>query len=195
MGGRPTIGDYGLVAPLYAHLARDPWPAQLMKQTAYRVWRWTERMNAADQDAGEYGDPSAELFADDQVPDTLKALLRFIAEDYLPEVEAYVGFTNAWLAERPDLAPGTSGLPRTQDRAIGQAGFTWRGLPMTVAVMPYRVFLLQKAQAAADAAPPAARPAIEAMLAETGLSALLTLRTPRRVERKGHLEVWSAPVA
>lgn len=24
LGGRPTIGDYALVAPLYAHLARDP---------------------------------------------------------------------------------------------------------------------------------------------------------------------------
>lgn len=191
LGGAPTIGDYGLIAPLYAHLARDPYPAELMKRTAFRVWRWTERMNAADQDAGEYGAPPAELFADDAVPDTLKALMRFVAEDYLPEVEAFVGFTNAWLAEHPDIASGTNGLPRTQDRAIGRVTFDWRGQPVTVGVMPYRLYLLQKIQDTADAAAPEDRRAMEAMLDETGLSALLSLRASRRIERRGHLEVWA----
>lgn len=191
LGGRPTIGDYGLVAPLYAHLARDPYPAQLMKQTAFRVWRWTERMNAVDQDAGEYGAPPAELFPGDAVPDSLKALLRFIAEDYLPEVEAFVGFTNGWLEARPDIAPGTNGLPRPQDRVIGQAAFTWRGVPVTVNVMPYRLYLLQKVQDVADAAEPAARRAMDALLDETGLAPLLALRASRRVERRDHLEVWA----
>jgi len=195
LGGRPTLGDYGLVAPLYAHLARDPFPAQLMKQTAYRVWRWTERMNAADQDAGEYGAPPPELFGDDSVPDTLKDLMRFVAEDYLPEVEAYVTFANAWLAERPDLAAGTSGLPRTQDRVIGQVGFAWRGVEIKVGVMPYRLYLLQKIQEVADQAAPDERAAMTALLEETGLSALLTLRTTRPVLRLGQLEVWGAPIA
>ncbi len=190
LGGRPTIGDYGLVAPLYAHLGRDPYPAQLMKQTAYRVWRWVERMNAADQDAGEYGAPPAELFEGDAVPETLKRLLRFIAEDYLPEVEAFVGFTNAWLAEHPGIEAGTNGLPRLQDRGIGQVEFLWRSHPMRVSVMPYRLYLLQKVQAEIDQAQPAARAAMEALLAETGLSALITLRGARRVERRGQLEVW-----
>ena len=193
LGGAPTIGDYGLVAPLYAHLARDPYPAQLMKRTAYRVWRWTERMNAADQDAGEYGAPAADLFAGDAVPETLKALLRFIAEDYLPEVEALVGFTNAWLAERPELPAGTSGLPRSQDRVIGQAAFVWRGCPIRVGVMPYRIYLLQKIQDVVDAADPSERTAMETLLAETGLMRLLSLRASRRIERKDQLEVWGPP--
>jgi glutathione S-transferase len=192
LGGRPTLGDYGLAAPLYAHLARDPYPAQLMKTTAYRVWRWTERMNAADQDAGEYGAPPEALFADDVVPETLLALLRFIARDYLPEVAAFVGFTNAWLAEHPDIAAGTNGLARPQDRVIGQTTFEWRGQPMTVAVMPYRIFLLQKIQDLVDGGDAEARVAMQALLAETGLSSLLTLHASRRVERRDHLEVWGA---
>ena len=190
LGGRPTLGDYGLIAPLYAHLARDPYPAQLMKASAFRVWRWVERMNAADQDAGEYGAPPTELFANDGVPESLRALLRFIAADYLPEVEAYVAFTNIWLADHPDIAPGTSGTPRPGDRVIGQTTFEYRGQPATVAVMPYRVYLLQKIQDVADAAAAADRAAMDALLADTGLSALLTLRTTRRVERRDHLEVW-----
>lgn len=192
LGGRPTIGDYGLVAPLYAHLARDPYPAQIMKRTAYRVWRWVERMNAVDHDAGEYGAPSEALFEADAVPETLKRLLAFVAEDYLPEVEAFVGFTNSWLAEHPEVQAGTNGLPRNQDRALGQVEFLWRGVPVSVAVMPYRVYLLQKIQDVFDAASPVDRAAMEALLAQTGLSGLVSRRTSRRVERRNSLEVWGA---
>jgi len=192
LGGAPTLGDYGLIAPLYAHLARDPYPAQLMKDTAFRVWRWTERMNCADQNAGEYGSPPAVLFADDTVPDSLKRLLAFVAEDYLPEVEAYVRFANDWLAARPELKAGTNGLAQPGDRAIGHVEFDWRGHRLRVAVLPYRLYLLQKIQDVADTAAPEARKAMDALLAETGLSRLLTLRTARRVQRHNNLEVWSA---
>jgi hypothetical protein len=191
LGVRPTIGDYGLVAPLYAHLARDPYPARLMQQTAHRVWRWTERMNRADHDAGEYGDVPESLFADDQVPDTLTALLRFVAEDYLPEIRAFVQYTNEWLAARPEIVPGTSGLDRIQERSIGMTTFAWRGHQLRVGVMPYRLYLLQKVQDVADTASPAARAAMSRLLADTGLADLLTLRTTRRVLRVNHLEVWS----
>jgi hypothetical protein len=66
---------------------------------------------------------------------------------------------------------------------------------MTAAVMPYRLFLLQKVQAVADGAAPTMRQSMQALLADAGLSALLTLRTTRRVERREHLEVWSAPIS
>ena len=37
LGGRPTIADHAFMGPLYAHLARDPYPSALMKQHAQRV--------------------------------------------------------------------------------------------------------------------------------------------------------------
>jgi glutathione S-transferase len=192
LGGRPTLGDYGLIAPLYAHLGRDPHPAMLMKNRALRVWRWTERMNRADHDAGEYLDFDPGLFADDGIPETLVDLLRFVAEDYLPEVRAYVAFANAWLAERPDLEAGTNGLRHPGERVMGRAAFQWRGVPVEVAVMPYRIYLLQKIQDAVAGMNAQGRAAAEALLDQTGLSELLTLTTTRRVERKGHVEVWGA---
>lgn len=190
LGGRPTIGDYGLIAPLYAHLGRDPYPARIMQTHAHRVWRWTERMNRPDQDAGEYGAPEETLFADDQVPETLKALLRFIAEDYLPEVRAYVRFTNEWLAARPELEPGTSGHDRVQERRIGEVEFEWRGHTLKVGVMPYRIYLLQKIQDVFDSAEADSRRGMTALLAETRLTELITLRASRRLLRENHLEVW-----
>jgi glutathione S-transferase len=190
LGGRPTIGDYGLIAPLYAHLGRDPYPARIMQQRAHRVWRWTERMNRPDQDAGEYGTPAENLFADDHVPETLRALLRFVADDYLPEVRAFVAFTNEWLAARPDLEPATSGLDRVQERRIGEVEFGWRGHAIKVGVMPYRIYLLQKIQDVVAKASPEKQSAMKMLLEDTGLAELLTLCTSRRVVRRNHLEVW-----
>ena len=191
LGGRPTIGDYGLIAPLYAHLGRDPFPAQLMKSGAHRVWRWVERMNAPDLDSGEYAGADPGLFKNDGVPESLKQLLRYIAKDYLPEIEAFVGFTNKWLTAHPQIEAGTNGLPRRQDRVIGQVEFIWRGYPIRVAVMPYRLFLLQKIHAVLDQAPRPDREKMNALLNETGLSKLGELRASRRIIRDGNLEVWS----
>lgn len=193
LGGRPSLGDYGLIAPLYAHLGRDPYPAAMMKSRAHRVWRWVERMNAPDLDSGDYGSPEPALLPDDTVPETLLALMRFIAEDYLPEIRAMVAFSNDWLAARPDLVTGTNGLARPSERMIGRAAFQWRGVPVEVAVMPYRLWLLQKIQDCVDALGPSEREPVAALLMSVGLQDLLALRTLRRVERVDHLEVWGPP--
>jgi len=190
LGGRPTIGDYGLIAPLYAHLARDPYPAQQMRQTAPEVSRWVERMNAPEQIVSGYGDDSQALFPSDSVPETLKALLRYIAAEYLPEIEAHVDFANQWLVAQPDLRTGTNGLKDPGRRFIGMAEFDWRGIRLKTAVMPYRFYLLQRVQDCIEAATNDEQRAIESLFAETGLSAILALKTSRRVERENHLEVW-----
>jgi len=190
LGGRPTRGDFGLIGPLYAHLGRDPAPARRMKASAWRVWRWVERMNVRDDDAGEYGDFAPVLLADDSIPDTLTALLAFVAEDYLGEVAAMVGFTNRWLAEHPEATQGSIINGRASKRIIGMTSFDWHGTPLTAGVMPYRLWLLQRVQDAADALAGDARARLDALFAATGLAPLLALRTDRRVERGDNCEIW-----
>jgi glutathione S-transferase len=194
LGGAPTLGDYGLFAPLHAHLARDPRPATLMKQTAWRVWRWVERMYAPNQDAGEYGDVAEAVLADDAVPETLKALLAFVAEDYLPEVEAFMAFYND-AAAGPDIVAGEVIGGRASQRVIGFTGFEWRGLTLSVAVFPYRVWLLQKVQDAFDGLAAEDRTRVRTLLAEVGLARILDLRPVRRVDRVDNREVWGAVAA
>ncbi len=194
LGGRPTIGDYGLMAPLYAHLARDPYPAQKMRQTAPAVSRWVERMNSAEQIVSGYADDSEALFSDDSVPDSLKRLLCYISVEYLPELQAHVDFTNDWLADQIDLKTGTNGLKNPGKRFIGLAEFDWRGIKMKSIVMPYRFYLLQRVQDCFAAANKTEQQAIEQLLSECGLSAILALKAKRRVERVNHLEVWGPEV-
>ena len=99
LGWRPCIGDFGLLAPMYAHLGRDPHPARLMQQRAIRVYRWVERMNRADQDAPEYFNAGSHFLADDEVPETLLAVLRVLAEDFVPETIAAAARINDWLTD------------------------------------------------------------------------------------------------
>ena len=100
LGNDPSLGDYGLIAPLHAHLSRDPHPSLLMKRHALHVWRWVERMTTRDDDAAEFlAQPAPAVPA--LASPTLAALLAFIAGDYLPEVEAMAAWLNTWLAEQP----------------------------------------------------------------------------------------------
>jgi glutathione S-transferase len=190
LGGRPTYGDYGLVASLYAHLGRDPVPAMLTRTTAPQVSRWVERMHAPEIVEVEYQDTGTDLMESSEIPVTLKALMTYISEEYLPELTAHVDFANKWLASKKDLKIGTNGLDNPTTRMIGKASFEWRGITLSTAVMPYRFYLLQRIQAVFEHASDADKTAIKALFEETGLAAVLTLKTDRSVKRVNHLEVW-----
>ncbi len=190
LGGVPSIGDYGLIAPLYAHLGRDPNPSSLMKKIAPRVWRWVERMNAYDQSASDYQDYEKGFYTPETMPQTLHTLMAFVAEDYLPEIRAHVGFANKWLSAHPGIKGGTLGLKEPGERIIGKAKFNWRGIELETAVMPYRFYMLQRLTGAVKGMDAAAQAAVRTMFAEAGLEAMLDLKTDRRVERKNNLEFW-----
>ena len=190
LGGTPTYGDYGLIAPLFAHFGRDPAPSSLMKKIAPRVWRWVERMNAADDDGGEYLGKAVDWLNPTTHGETLETLLQFVADDYLPEIIAHVDFANQWLAQRPDLPAGTNGAPKPGERAMGMTSIQWRGHTTDIVVMPYRLFMLQRVQDAAQRLDSAQSSQLRDLLQRTGLTALIDLRCRRRVLRQGHLEVW-----
>ena len=199
LGDHPTIGDYGLIAAMWAHLYRDPAPAMLIKQRAPRVGRWVERMTTPELYLHEYPDVDGSLIDDTELPGTLLALMGYVAEEYLPEIAAHVDAANLWLSENPDIEPGTNGLENPAARGLmggrglvgsGAATFEWRGQQLTTGVMPYRFWLMQRLQDDLDAADAAAQAQARTAFAATGLEPLLDLRTLRRVERQGHLEVW-----
>ena len=199
LGGRPTLGDYGLIAAMWAHLFRDPAPTMLIKQRAPRVGRWVERMSSVEPYRHEYGTDNDGLIAADDLPATLLAMMRYVSEEYLGEISAHVATANEWLAEHPEIEEGTNGLDDPAIRGLtggrglvggGAATFPWRGIELTTSVMPYRFWLMQRLHDDLAAASPDDAARVRSVFADTGLEALLDLRTLRRVERAGHLEVW-----
>jgi glutathione S-transferase len=93
-GSRPSIGDYGLIGPLYAHLGRDPVPRALMQERAANVYAWVERMNSPQPLSGEF-------LANDVIPDTLLPILKTMCTDQLPDVLDVIEKNSAWLLANP----------------------------------------------------------------------------------------------
>ena len=189
LGDKPSIGDYGLFNPLYAHLARDPKPAFLMKTSAPLVWNWVERMNRPETtEEHTLVEAKTGLYSGDEIPDTLKALMAYVGEEYASEFSAHVDFTDNWLEEQgenPEKVKAPLG------RGIGFAEFKWRGVDMSSVVMPYRFYLAQRLWDHFDVSSEETQKAIRNLFAKTGLEAFLDKRPSRRVLRKDYHEVWA----
>ena len=189
LGHAPTIADYGLFNPLYAHLARDPKPAHLMKTSAPLVWNWIERMNRSELlEEHTVETPPEGLFSREDLPDTLTALMRFVGEEYAEEFSTHVDFANNWLTDQ--AASGTE-MAAKPERSIGFAAFNWRGHDVKTAVMPYRFYLAQRLWDHFDGCSEIEQNSIRKLFAVTGVEAFLDKRPARRVLRNNYHEVWA----
>ena len=188
LGWRPSVGDFGLIAPMYAHLGRDPHPAKLMQQRAVSVHRWVERMNRADQDVPEFFNAGTEFIDDDEVPESLMAVLRVLAEDFVPETLAAAESINGWLAEnKPETgAPAVGRLAQ----ARGTATFALRGQTIEALAQPHRFYLFQRVQDDYASLSETEKAAVDAVLSKSGMTAILDAALNRRIERADNLEVW-----
>ena len=188
LGWRPCIGDFGLLAPMYAHLGRDPYPARLMQQRAPAVYRWVERMNREDQDVPEYFNAGNDFLANDEVPETLIPVLKVLAEDFIPETLAAADLINNWLAEhQPE--PGAVAVGRLAE-ALGTADFIVRGQTITALAQPHRFYLLQRVQDAFTQSPAEKQTEIGSLLERCGMERLLAASLNRHIARSENLEVW-----
>ena len=181
-GHKPTIGDYGMMAPLYAHLARDPVPASLMKNRAPSLYRWTERMNVPHADYSDmpYYTPSNDL------PETLAPLFQYIADYFLPELRMNIEVIDK-------LTPGESGSPATinpQMAVLGFGKFQHGETEISCAVRPVRFYMLQRVTDFFAQMSKVDQKKAQNYLDKTGLTPLLTLTAKHRVERQNHTEVW-----
>jgi glutathione S-transferase len=188
LGWRPSIGDFGLIAPMYAHLGRDPHPAKLMQQQAVSVHRWVERMNRYDQDVPEFFKAGNDFVEDDDVPESLMAVLRVLAEDFVPETVAAADAINAWLAENKPEA-GVPAVGRLA-QAPGTAIFDLRGETIEALAQPHRFYLLQRVQDDYQGLSEPDKVKIDHLLQAAGMKAILEAKLNRYIARVDNLEVW-----
>ena len=184
LGGRPCIGDFGMMAPLYGHLGRDPMPRSLMQRTAVRTFRWVERMNRPEPDFGEFADQSDAYLPDDEVPDTLIAVLKHLAIDYVPETRAACECINAWLARKAPAEGSTAA------RGVGMAEFDLDGTPISALAQPFRFHVLRRVQDEFEALSESDARDVRAMLDACDMAEVLDLKLTRGIGRRNNLEVW-----
>jgi glutathione S-transferase len=192
MGGRPSIADVGFMAPLYAHLARDPVPATLMKTVAPNVCRWTERMNAAAIVDGEFHDRPASYPPGDAIPATLLPVLDLMFRDWGAELLANAAHYNAWVDGHRDLPAGhlvSANGARKVHPTLGALEYPWRGCTVHRASAPHGLWHFDKAASHARALEGEALARFTALVKQTGGEQVMSIRLARPLRRENHVLV------
>lgn len=192
LGGRPSLADFGMMAPLYAHLARDPVPALLMRTVAPNVARWTERMNTAAIPDSDYAETSGAFPADDAIPESLIGVLRVAFAQWGPGLAADAAQFDRWLAGLEDASAGTlvsHDGERQVHPHVGRISYAWRGVTMERGSQPHSLWHLAQAQALAKKLSPAAADALAALLERVGGTDVMAISTARAITRSDNVLV------
>ncbi|MEP5937856.1 MAG: glutathione S-transferase family protein [Erythrobacter sp.] len=173
-GTRPSIGDYGLIGPLYAHLYRDPASGEIMKRLAPNVAQWVERMVEVHQPQ------SGEFLPDDAIPETLLPILRRMMDEQLPNLLRIAELTTEW---------GTASAERELPRAVGMAEYTLGDVQSAKLATPFSLWMLQRALDCLDAMDKDGQDACAQLLESVGGQALLDFPMPFRLVFEDH-RLW-----
>lgn len=183
-GGLPSIADHVLMGPLFGHLARDPVPATLMKQRAPRVFRWTEHMNTPEIASPEFSDMPEEYLSDDEIPQSVQALLRLCLADVGESLVTSADRFNAWVAANPDRASGSPISDHGVDEpSVDRFSATLRGVEMATGAAVYPLWVLQRGLDWFDTLAESEQRACRALLRACGSDELLSIRLARRLTR------------
>ena len=174
LGSRPSIGDFGFMGPLYAHLGRDPVPKTLMQDRAPRVYAWVERMNNPVPLSGDF-------LPDDEIPATLLPILKTMCRDQLPDVLDVIRNNASWLEKHPGQS-----IPRV----LGMHRFTTGPATGERFIHSYAQWLFQRPYAHYHGLKGEAREAADALLRGIGGYEALNVDISHWVARKpGQLEL------
>jgi glutathione S-transferase len=177
LGSRPSIGDFGLVAPLYAHLARDPYPKQLMQRIAPNVFAWTQRMQNPSGEDGEF-------LTNDEIPETLYPILqRMFTEQFPPLIDTLHKVAD-WVEKHPDQ--------RTLPRHVGRHQFRLGDATAKRCAIPFQQWMFQRPLDFYQSLSPTDKEGIDPLMKQLGGFEGLQEVIPVRLDYLNHELVVSA---
>ena len=192
MGWRVSMADLGLIAPMYAHLGRDPYPTALMKKRAPNLARWVERMQLPNTPDGEFAIHEADWLPDDAIPATLEPVLALMFKDWGPQLYSDMASYQQWCDAHPE-APSGQLIHFNNDLmvhpTVGMVRFTWRGVQVQRASAVHGLWLFQMAQLAAQDLLGEAAQNLVALLQRTGGQEVMALNLPHQIERRNNVLV------
>ncbi|MDX1669017.1 MAG: glutathione S-transferase C-terminal domain-containing protein [Limnobacter sp.] len=179
LGGRPTLGDFGLVGTMYGHLARDPWPKKNLIDPRVHLSAWVKRMSNPESYT------EGELFANDEIPDTLIPVIRSIADEFAPMVEQ-TGQKAAAIARE-------KGLNKKLPRSVGLTQTTMAGLPFERHGLGIKVWMAQRALDSFNHMTTQDQQAVHQFLNQHTAQTLANLNLPRVERRALNIAVTALP--
>lgn len=171
LGSRPSIGDYGLMGPLYAHNYRDPWSGEQMRRIAPNVARWVGSMNTPAPNSGHF-------LANDHVPETLLPVLERMFAEAMPALMASLDANAAWIEANPEAEE----LPR----GVGEHEFTIGGKRGKRMIRSYTQWMLQRPLRHYQSLADDDRERVDPLLARIGGLELMQSPIPRMITRRNN---------
>lgn len=163
-GDKPSLGDFGLIGPLYAHLGRDPWSKRELIDPRRPLRAWVDRMNAPRPLSGAF-------LPQDQIAATLLPLFRQMLHEMIPMLEGILDQVKAAL---PKLASG-----RALPRGLGEIEFPMGDGRYRRIAIPYILWMVQRMLDVYRAMSRTEQAQVSAWLDHLGGARLLTLEIPR----------------
>lgn len=132
LGERATRFDYGLMCPLYGHIARDPWSRDefLLPRPHLHAWVWRMNQPYLTKEAPPFAAAGAPL------PATLQPIVRSIFDEFVPFVEGT-------LAELERASPRLRRAARI-DRFLGPISYPYAGETHARPAMPFTLWLVRR---------------------------------------------------
>jgi glutathione S-transferase len=173
LGGRPSLADFGLLGPLYAHLYRDAVSGFALRAWFPLVCEWVERTNGEGAlNARSYGQrlyslgpdgnligrpatsDAGEWLPDDRIAETLLPVLGVFFEEMWPVLRSSLEVLRDFVASDAH-APGAelpgktfTATPGFEEHQTGQGALTHEfeigGVRERRMVVPYQVWMLQR---------------------------------------------------
>jgi glutathione S-transferase len=168
-GDRPSLADFALLGPLYAHLYRDPASRVVMERVAPNVARWTERTISGQKHGGE-------LTGNDAIPETLVPIFQRHAAEHFPVLAATNDLFEKWC----EAASSGDEVPRS----FGKVPFVAGGCEGQTLALSFSLFRLQAALDTLENLSGDDRARAEGFLAHIHGEDLLSFNMAHRLERK-----------
>jgi len=173
-GGRPSLADFALLGPLYAHLYRDPASREVMERVAPNVARWVERTISSQSHVGSQN--GGDLIGDDMIPYTLLPLFQRHAAEHFPVLADTIILFDRWC----ETASSGDEVPRS----FGQVPFVVGGCEGQTLALSFSLLRLQAVLDALENLSDTDRKDAEAFLTRIHGGDLLSFRMNHRLERK-----------
>lgn len=191
LGGVPSLGDYGLMGALYAHHGRDVSSSNTMKIRAPALYRWVETMGRPPIVDQETWHVPQEFFSIEDLPETLSAFLKLIAENFVPEVVATIDLYHQWLDSQPHADGAVIDIEGQKrcHQVLGQIEHVQMGVPVKRIALLDDVSHHARFQALADQMSETDTAKLRKVLQDVGASELVDLRLQRTLKRDNYAHV------
>lgn len=132
-GKQPTIADFALIGPLFAHLNRDPVPKRELINPRPNLQAWISRVHNGKPSTGQ-------LIGSDHIPETLKPVFESIFNEFMPMVSGINYELAEHIRERHIVRGGKV------SRVLGEITFPMGQHSLSRRAMPYTLWMMQRIQ-------------------------------------------------